>query len=158
VLFGCLGPDHAIDDLLQEVFVSLLQTAANLSEPHRLRAYLLGAAVRCARFERRTRGRRARWLAAFRQQTSERSDSPVEGRDALRVLAEILDRLQPRVRDAYILRYVEALPPPDVAEALGVSLATAKRDIARGRERVLYYAAKEPALVDYLARPSGGVS
>jgi hypothetical protein len=42
-----------------------------------------------------------------------------------------------------------------VAEGLGVSLATAKREIANARERVLRHAADEPALRDYLEKITG---
>jgi RNA polymerase sigma-70 factor (ECF subfamily) len=149
-LFACLGPDHAVDDLLQEVFVGLLRTAATVEDPSRLRSYLLGAAILRARHERRTRGRRARWMTRMEDVVATRVDPGVEGRDGLRALLAILQKLKARDREAFVLRYVQSLPPTEVAEALGVSLATAKRDIARGRERVLAYASDEPALMDYV--------
>jgi DNA-directed RNA polymerase specialized sigma24 family protein len=53
---------------------------------------------------------------------------------------------------AFVLRYAEDLSPQEVALALGVSEAKARRAITRGRERVLSLAKAEPALVTYLRR------
>lgn len=158
-LYGCLGPDAALDDLLQDIFLVLYRSAASLREPERVRSYLLGAAVRRARFERRTRGRRARWLTSYATETSDAHASPeVEGRDALRTLFRVLEQLPERARAAFVLRYVQALEPSEVAAALGVSLATAKRDLAYARERVTFHARREPALAEYLSQHAGAES
>jgi DNA-directed RNA polymerase specialized sigma24 family protein len=47
------------------------------------------------------------------------------------------------------------MSPPEVAEALGTSLATAKREILRGRERVVRLATEELALSTYLEQIAG---
>ena len=75
----------------------------------------------------------------------------VEERDALRVLRTILDSVSERPRMAFILRYVQELSPAEVATALEVSAATATRAIARGRERVVLLASREPALAAYVS-------
>jgi RNA polymerase sigma-70 factor (ECF subfamily) len=150
-LRGCLGADEALDDLCQEVFLSLVRGAARMQEPARLRSYLVGTAIRQARHALRTRKRRRSWLALWARTEAETTHtSPVDPRDALRTLDSILADLSERHRESFVLRYVDGLMPSDVAEIRGVSLATAKRDIARARERVLLHAQRHPALKEYL--------
>lgn len=163
-LFAGLGPDHSLDDLVQEVFISFYGGAGRLERPSALKAYLLGSAVRIAAFERRTRGRRSRWMALFGIYFGEsRLQQPeVEGRDAVRALDRVLGSLSERARMAFILRYVEDLSPAEIATALGTSEATAKRAISKGREKVVLFAHREPALRDYVeglvSESLGGIS
>lgn len=156
-LHAALGADAAVDDLAQEVFLSLYRGIRRLRDPAALRAYLLGSAVRSAAFERRTRARRARWMGilALEPNVGRVKLPNVEERDALRVLRAILDSVSERPRMAFILRYVNELSPAEVAVALGVSEATAKRAIARGRERVALLARREPALSGYVSATGG---
>jgi RNA polymerase sigma-70 factor (ECF subfamily) len=157
-LFASLGPDHAIDDLLQEVFWGFFRRAANIENPSALRSYLLGAAVRSATFERRTRARRSRFLGIFAMNSQfEIAHAPeVEASDVIRSLAHVLEQLPARAREAFVLRYVDDLSSAEVAVALGVSESTAKRAIAKGRERVLFFATRDSVLHGYLSRFMGG--
>jgi RNA polymerase sigma-70 factor (ECF subfamily) len=152
-LYSALGPDHSIDDLIQDVFVSFFRCSSRLNNPSALKAYLLGSAVRIAAFERRTRGRRSKWLGVFQQlgfDASERQLPEVGQGDLLAALRRVLDQVSERPRMAFILRYVEDLTISEIAVAMSTSEATAKRDVARGRARVLLLASREPSLCDYL--------
>lgn len=158
-LYACLGPDHSIDDLLQEVFVGFYRRAGQIQNPSALRSYLLGAAVRSATFERRTRARRSRWLGIFASDVREVEQAPeAEANDLVRTLARLLASIPERAREAFVLRYVDDLSPAEVAVALGVSESTAKRAINKGRERVLCLAGKDASLSTYLRSVLGGRS
>ncbi len=159
-LLAAMGPDAAIEDLTQDVFLGLYRRSHRLRDPKALRAYLLGSAVRIAAFECRSRARRNRryGLLAVEEHQPPVKHPDVEERDAVRALQRILDSLPERPRMAFILRYVQDLTPGDVAEALGLSETTAKRAIARGRRRVTVLAAREPALRDYLREWEGQVT
>jgi RNA polymerase sigma-70 factor (ECF subfamily) len=74
-----------------------------------------------------------------------------EAREALGRLYTLLDRLDDRSRMLFVLRYVEGLELTDVAAALGMSLATLKRNLAKVSARVHAMAAGDPVLVTYLA-------
>ncbi|HEX4475497.1 MAG TPA: RNA polymerase sigma factor [Polyangiaceae bacterium] len=155
---SCLGPDSATDDLVQEVFIGFYRNAARLESPRALRSYLLGIAARTSAFELRTRKRRFRWLTLSRTGVlpeGQLVDSPVDSRDALRALHGVLARISELPRLAFVLRYAEDLSPEEVALALGVSEAKARRAITRGRERVLELGKAEPALAPYLRARSG---
>jgi RNA polymerase sigma-70 factor (ECF subfamily) len=147
-----LGPDPAVDDLVQEVFLGLFRGASRMQNPSALRAYLLGTALRATAFEIRTRRRRFRWLRLTSTGALPEVPTPsaAEPRDALAVLRQVLYRLRDLPRMAFELRYVMDLSPPQVALALNVSEAKARRAISEGRERVHELARREPSLAPYL--------
>jgi RNA polymerase sigma-70 factor (ECF subfamily) len=154
-LLACLGSDHAIDDLTQEVFLALVRSAARMRDPSALRPYLLGTATRLALFELRTRARRNRWqrLFHFSFDRDEHVCLPdVDARDAIRVLNHVLRSIPARECQAFVLRYVQDLSPSEVAVALGIPKGSAKRAIAVGRKLVLAKAKNDPSLTDYLRR------
>lgn len=156
-LRGCLGTDESLDDLTQEVFLSLVRNAARIESPERLRAYLCGAAVRQARRKHRERARRKRWLGLFAEQAErEASGSVVHDRAALRRLETILAELPERLRETFVLRFVEGIPTVELAEIRRVSLATAKRDVVRAQERVVLRARRDEQLSAYLYREREG--
>jgi RNA polymerase sigma-70 factor (ECF subfamily) len=156
---SCLGPDSAMDDLVQEVFLGFYRNAARLESPRALRSYLLGIAVRACAFELRTRKRRFRWLRFTKTGVLPETsvpESPLDPRDSLRALRKVLERVSELPRMAFILRYAEDLSPQEVALALGVSEAKARRAITHGRKRVLALGQAEPALLPYLPPWSEG--
>jgi len=147
-----LGPDSALDDLVQEVFLAFFRNASRIENPQALRAYLIGIAIRSTAFEIRTRKRRSRWLRLTLTGTlpEASTESPEAPRDALSVLRRVLERVPERPRMAFELRYVMALSPAEVAVALDVSEAKARRAITEARERVFDLAKREPSLAPYI--------
>ena len=67
-------------------------------------------------------------------------DESPEFRVGRNEIAEILDsevkRIPPLLRNAFLLRDVQQLPMPDVAEQLGVSIAAAKSRLLRARSEL----------------------
>ena len=63
-------------------------------------------------------------------------DASPEVRAELAKLDRVLGELDPQLRIAWMLRFVEGWELTEVAAALDVSLATAKRRIKAARERV----------------------
>jgi len=61
----------------------------------------------------------------------------------------MLNRLNARDRQAFVLRFIEAKALIDVASTLRVSLATAKRRIARSSARIAFLAERDPILAAY---------
>ncbi|HEV8549986.1 MAG TPA: sigma-70 family RNA polymerase sigma factor [Polyangiaceae bacterium] len=160
VLRGALGPDSAIEDLSQEVFVGFLRGAKNIQEGAALRGYLVGVAVRLAALELRRRKIR-RWVTLTPTGTlPERMSAPAdaEGRQALAALHRVLDGVSSRRRMAFVLRHVQGLEILDVAASLNISESTARRELDRARTFVLKRAEREPALRPYLARMAGGAA
>jgi RNA polymerase sigma-70 factor, ECF subfamily len=155
-----LGPDPMIDDVVQGVFLAFFRGAPRIENPRALRSYLLGTAMRLTAFEIRSRSRRFRWLRLTSTGTlpEGRAESPVEPRAALAVLRRVLRRVRELPRMAFELRYVMDLSPHEVAVALDISEAKARRAIAEGRDRVFALARREPSLAPYLCSSPEGES
>jgi RNA polymerase sigma-70 factor (ECF subfamily) len=152
VLIGAIGPDGVVDDLQQEVFLAFYKGAGRIEQGGALRGYLIGVAVRLAALEIRRRKVR-RWVGL--SSTGELPDLPVapedsEGRESLRALYRVLDQLGSRRRLAFVLRHVQGLEILEVAEALGISESTTRRELSRAQQQLAALAKREPALTQYL--------
>ena len=159
-LYALLGNDQAIDDLVQEVFLTFYNSAGRIRDRGALRPYLLGVAAKLAVFEIRTRSRRSYWHRLFHGSSASGLGAvgpDVEGRDALRSLRAVLEKIPERERQAFVLRHVHDLSPAEVAEAMALPQGTAKRAISEGRRRVFLRAQKEPALAEYLRTGEEGL-
>jgi RNA polymerase sigma-70 factor, ECF subfamily len=153
-----LGPDQEIEDLLQEVFMGFVKSAAKLEDPNNLRSYLVSIAFRTAAMEIRRRKVR-RWVTLT--STGEVPDSvalqrePDEAR-ALRALYQVLDALSARDRLVFVARYVEGMQIDETAESLKLSKATVWRTGKATLEHVINQAQKNPALAAYVERSLKG--
>jgi RNA polymerase sigma-70 factor (ECF subfamily) len=156
-----LGPTADVDDLLQDVFMTLFRRARDVREPALLTSFVIGITVRVARAELRRR-RVRRWLmlspdGVLPDLPSSEADRAT--RDALASVYEILDRLDAESRLAFVLRHAQGLDVGEIARALGCSLATAKRRLAKASERVAFHAKSDPMLAAFLSeRPGDGAS
>ena len=154
VLGRILGPGADVEDQVQEAFIQFFKAAPALRDPALIRTFLIGIGVRLARSELRRR-RVRRWLLL----TDTGSAPEAEGdgvdddaREAVRRLYALLDRLDDGARMLFVLRHVEGLELEDTAAAMGLSLATTKRHLARLVPRVRALAARDPLLAEYLDR------
>ena len=153
ILRRSLGPDDAVEDLAQEVFLCVFQRASTLRKAQALRAFVMTVTVFTASQERRRRWSRPRqrWQWQLTGPGQLVSNQHIESREALRRFLLILDRINVQDRTAFALRFVEGMPIESVATALDVSVATAKRRVSRARSRVALLAARDTALVEYLS-------
>ncbi len=155
-----MGPDGELDDVVHDVFVRALESLPRLREPGALRFWLFGIAVRTVgiRFQRR---RRQRWLRFMAPE-----DVPDPGGElpsselgeALRDVYAILAEMDTEERVALVLHRVEGMSLPDAARAMGLSLATFRRRLARGQGKFFARARGRPALVQWLADATHGAA
>jgi RNA polymerase sigma factor (sigma-70 family) len=75
----------------------------------------------------------------------------MDAREALARFYKILDRIRPRDRVAFVLRFVEGMGVAEVATAVGVSVPTARRCFTRAWERFTLLAGRDPFLAEYVA-------
>lgn len=157
IIYGALGPDQAIEDLTQDVFLAFIRGAHRMKDGAALRGYLASMAVRQSAQEiRRRKVRRLVGLSA----TGELPDAPAtpadsESRMALDALHRILDRLSHRRKMAFILRHVQGLDMLEAAEAMGVSESTLRRDLSAARSFIKSCARSESTLSELIARHEG---
>src|SRR5689334_17634658 len=146
------GPEHDVEDLVQDVFASLFAKPDRLREPAAFRAFIVSITLHNVSYELRRR-RVRRWVGLT--QTSELPDIRVvesnpESREALIRFYRILDGVRDRDRLAFILRYVDGMEVADVAKAMHTSVPTARRCFTRAYKRVAMLASRDPFLAEYL--------
>jgi len=133
-----MGVGHAdLEDVLQEVFLSLHASLPDYDGRVPFKAWLFGVAmnhVRCHR--RRLWRRRAARLGGFLGWAEEVEDPErlYERFEAARELHWILDRMSDRQREVFVLYEVEGLDGPSIARILGCSVNTvwSRARLARG--------------------------
>jgi RNA polymerase sigma-70 factor (ECF subfamily) len=161
ILSRTLGPGTDVEDHLQETFFAFFRELPGLREEAAVRSFLVSIAVRLARMElRRRRVRRILRLAPPEEivETAGGVDgADLAARDAVRRLFAILDDLDTASRLAFSLRYLDEMELAEVAAALGESLATVKRRLARVGPIVRARILRDPALAAY-AKPDGDLS
>jgi RNA polymerase sigma-70 factor (ECF subfamily) len=153
ILMRVLGPDSEIEDVAHEVFADALTTVHMLRQPHALRSWLVSIAIRKARklIRRRQRWRFLQSVAPGELPEREAPSASPEVSEALRSTYRIFSRMPVDDRVAFALRYVDGMDLVSVAEATEVSLATAKRRIARAHRRFVELARKSDVLAPWLS-------
>jgi len=141
-----------VEDHVQEVFLRLFEYLSELRDPAALRSFIIGITLRVAGTE--LRRRRCRWWLNLTS-TGELPEPPScadngDAREVASRLLAILDKLSPQSCRVFQLRFIEGKELSDVARAMGFSLATAKRHLARVSARVHTMARNEPALAAYV--------
>ena len=153
VLRRSLGPSSDVEDMAQEVFLTVFRKAETIRTPAALRAYLTSVAALTGRSQLRKRWVQ-RWspYSGTEPAASAPATEDTDARAAVQRFYALLGRLRPSQRTAFVLRAMEGLDHAEVAAALGVSLATAKRWVARASARVQLLVDRDPVLVEYLGR------
>ena len=158
ILRRTLGPGHDVEDFAQEIFLCVFEKVSKLREPTALRKFVISTTVLTSRSEIRRRWVR-RWIRlAVTGDASEDAiiEVDTDSREALWRFYGVLDRLRPRDRTLFVMRYIEERPLMQAAEALGISLATTKRRLARAQAKVQLLVERDPVLCDYVTRHAGG--
>jgi RNA polymerase sigma-70 factor (ECF subfamily) len=138
IIYRAVGPSHDVEDLVQDVFVGFFKNVGTLRDAGSLRAFLVSISLCTARSALRKR-RVRRWLRL--SDDGSMPEVPTTGGDprthqAMLRLYAILDELDDRGRLAFVLRHAEGYELTETAAALGVSLATIKRALARAEAHV----------------------
>ena len=143
-----------MEDLAEEVFTNLLSRVAKLREPNSLPTFVVSITSLTIRRELRRRWLR-RWLRldADRNLGQEARGLPSdpEQRQALARFYDILDRLSARDRIVFVLHFLADMELDEVAAALDLSLATAKRQATHARALVEHRVGQDSALLGYLS-------
>jgi RNA polymerase sigma factor (sigma-70 family) len=122
--WGCLRrlgvPPAAIDDAMQELWVTAHRRIATLHGPASAKAWLYGIARRVASHHRRSERRHRRKLDALEHSPPRDAGS----REDELVIESILAQLDARVREAFVLSELEGWSAPEIARATGANTNT----------------------------------
>jgi RNA polymerase sigma-70 factor, ECF subfamily len=135
-----MARDSEVDDLVQDSFLYAFERLSTLENPQAFAAWLSSIVVRTA--SKRLRRRRLLVRLGIRH------DQPIEPDDVvsrvappdlgaeLRKVYGLLDRLPAEERVALVLRRVEGLEIPQIAEQMGMSMSTVKRRLNAAEARL----------------------
>jgi RNA polymerase sigma-70 factor (ECF subfamily) len=153
MLRRALGATGETEDVEQEVFLNLFSTVYGLRHPAAFRAFVITVTKRTLGHALRRRRARAHMAVEVEQRASELIGEvgDATARHAFHHFHRLLERLRERERQAFILRFVARLEAEEIAEAMGVSLPTARRSFVRAWGRMIVWAGRSPFLREYLS-------
>ena len=126
-------PEADAESLLQEVFVSFLQTGARIEN---VRAWLVAAICNASRHYWRTQGRAEQLPEDFVEQSDPGSHGLPERFALEMTVRQALQYLQPRCRETLWLHYFEGRSAADVARELETTTRYAEKLIHNCLKRV----------------------
>jgi RNA polymerase sigma-70 factor, ECF subfamily len=141
-----------VEDIVQEVFLQFFTKLHTIRDPQAMRMFALRIAINALRGEIRAR-RVRRWLRLTDDGATldaEAIPEDFDAREALTRFYALLDHFSASDRAACVLRNIEGMELEEVAQALGVSLATIKRRLARIERRIQAIAAGDDVLSEWL--------
>ena len=157
LLERALGPSGEAEDMTQDVFLSTFSRLPGLRDSGALRSFIYSIALRTLKWQLRSRRVRRIVHLSLNGQPPEvpvrAADS--EARQILVRFYALLDRLTVNERTAFVLRHMEGLKLEEVADRMGVSLATVKRFVARATQNVSELVASDRELSSYFREMRG---
>lgn len=140
-------PEHAVDDVTQDVFVTIHRRRVQAPDTE-LRRWVVGVTRSvCHSYRRGSARRRDRLARALEPEPSPPPDDLLDGRTALRRLRGVLDGLAEPQRDVFVMMELEGLSAPETAQALGANLSTVYSRLRLARQRVWAELAPAPEVV-----------
>jgi RNA polymerase sigma-70 factor (ECF subfamily) len=140
-----LREPQAIDEVMQNIALSLARQCAPPRDRARLPAWLYRVAVRQALLYRRAAGRSRRLIARAAQHRRLDGNSAGQNADPLewlilrergQMIRGALDRLPPRDSEILLLKYVENWTTHELSDRLGVSRSAIEARLHRVRQRL----------------------
>ncbi|MEM7309952.1 MAG: sigma-70 family RNA polymerase sigma factor [Planctomycetota bacterium] len=130
-----VSDEHATEDVLQETWVAAIERGPGDAVP--LAGWLRRVARNLALKRRRGDGRRfTRERGASRDERLASTQEVLAQRDSLRQVTEAVLGLDEPYQTVILCRYFQNQTPPEIAERLGVPVATVSSRLHRARERL----------------------
>lgn len=133
-------PAGAVDDVVQDVFVTAYRRLESLRFEVSPRAWLFGVTRRVAFRYRRAAARRARRHGALAEHAGPGVDSPHHRHDHAQLLAQLLARLSHPTREVWQMAELLGMSAPEIASELAVPLNTVYSRLRLAREQLQRFA------------------
>ena len=131
-----LGNGEDADDVLQETLLQAFQALRRYHERDRFGAWLFRILSNRCRTHLRQRTRRSRRFVQDDTAVAVTAGPPPEAERLRDTLQRALDALDPRSREALLLKYGEALDYDEISRLTGSSVSALKMRVKRAREAV----------------------
>jgi RNA polymerase sigma-70 factor (ECF subfamily) len=135
VLRGMGVTEALVDDAAQDVFVVVHRRLPDFDGRFAVKTWLFEIAYRVA-CEYRRKGRRTAGHGPLDEDLSDRGPSPAEraqDNESLRVLEELLDRMDDEKRAVLVLSGIEGMTAPEIAAVTATPLNTVYARLRRAR-------------------------
>lgn len=143
-----LGADSEHDDIVQQVFVNIIESIGSIRNPEALKSWIESVTTHTVRRELRRRKYR-RFFHIFNDYSEEHSCYEIEKELSIQRFYKILDKMDNYERIIFTLYYVEDKTLEQMCAILNCSLATVKRKIANSKKNFLQYAKKDDVLASF---------
>jgi RNA polymerase sigma-70 factor, ECF subfamily len=152
LLYRVLGPNSALEDLIQETFIRVFRSLPQFRGDAQLSTWIGGIALNVAYSHLRSNPPPAVRLELVPDPRVDESDAEQQlaARQGLRRVYQILDRMEPRLRIAFTLHAIDGRSLREVAELMSASLVATKARVWRARRELAKRARREPLLLSYL--------
>jgi RNA polymerase sigma-70 factor (ECF subfamily) len=150
--------DVELDDLLQEVAMTLVRNIGQLRDPERLRPWLRTTAINAARAMARSGRVRSQMRLTLSQRRPSAAPPPDQADahdDEPQRVLRLAGQLPEAYREPLLLRAVRGLPPRQIADILDLPKTTIETRLARGRTMLRELAAASDAAVRRGGEESG---
>jgi RNA polymerase sigma-70 factor (ECF subfamily) len=129
-----LADRQVAEDLTQETFLRALPALARFEGRSSLRTWLLSIARRVCADHLRTKKRRGLVLVGEDTALADlQRDVPADEVGGTVAAQDVLDRLEPERREAFVLTQLIGLPYAEAAEVVGCPIGTIRSRVARAR-------------------------
>ena len=147
-----MGDDLDHDDIVHQVFVSIISSIGSLRNPAVLGSWIISTTINTARNE--LRSRRFRRILRLQPEAPELPCEELgpERQAVVRSFYAIVDRLATSERTFFILRFIEGYTVGEIAALCGCSATTVKRKIAAAKKRFERESRKDPFLASLVER------
>jgi RNA polymerase sigma-70 factor (ECF subfamily) len=159
-LYRILGSNQHLEDLLQEVFLSVFRFLPKFRHESSLSTWVDACAVRTAlSYLRSSRSARAQRHLELVPESIASDDPSAErralAREATRRLYATLERLPAKHRTAFALYAIDDRTMSEVAELMGATVIATKARVWRARLHLEKRARVDPVLAEYLTQATG---
>lgn len=136
IAYRFLGHRQESEDVVQDAFVRLLETAGRYQPTSAFKTYFYQIITRLCLD--RAKKKQPRYLDVVPEAPTSTPDAPgaMEKVQQAEAVRGALDALAPQQRMAVVLRYYENLSYQDIASALKTTPKAVERLLARGRDRL----------------------
>lgn len=150
LVWRLLGADPDHDDVVNQVYVNILESIGSLRSPESLKSWVTGVVINTVRREiYKRKFRRLFSLVPDYSKNEVVASSPEKG-VAIRRFYELLGRIGVERRIVLLLNLVEGYTLNEIASMCRISVPTAKRRFQSGKKRFCELAKSEPLFTEWL--------
>lgn len=146
-IYGLVGNREDADDLTQEAFIRAYRSLSKFQNRSKFYTWVYSIAINCFRdWYRSTQHQREVSVTHDHSEygdfldtcfaSPDSSEDRVQNREFQEMLEHALATLPSEFREAIVLRDLEGLTYPEIAEVLGCAIGTVKSRLFRGREQL----------------------